>query len=449
MNYKFSKNINKSRINFLFNFILDKRNNFYILTLLALIPIYILLRSIFIDFESMNKLTYNQFILGSYWNELIQQIGFISLVIFFLRFFLNKINHPNKKIFSNPFTNMLLLMLIWSIFSCLFSDNISRTFFGTSYRKEGLLAYFVYTGIFISGYNINKNKYRKIILKAFVLTSLILSILMLLDIEYLNELFTLRKNATIFYNINHFAYYLCMAIMASVVLIIKDSSKYYSKLFYLLSFSILVIALIQNRSFGPYLAVIAGIVFVTILVFLYSPKSKKSITLVLISFILISSYMNLETGFLTGEANKLSTGVNDIIQKNETAEKAGSNRWEFWKYGVQFALEKPLFGYGPDNLGEKYLEVGITNDRPHNEIIQFAASLGIPAALFYILAMAIHFWNLFKNRKKLNSLIIGFYGIIFTYLVSSMFGNTMYYTSPFFFMFLGISGNLLNNSDNI
>jgi hypothetical protein len=72
-----------------------------------------------------------------------------------------------------------------------------------------------------------------------------------------------------------------------------------------------------------------------------------------------------------------------------------------------------------------------------------AASLGIPAALFYIIAIASYFLLLLKNRRKLNAAAFGCYGITFSYLVSSMFGVSIFYTTPFYFMFLGLTCNML------
>lgn len=112
---------------------------------------------------------------------------------------------------------------------------------------------------------------------------------------------------------------------------------------------------------------------------------------------------------------------------------------------IKFVVEKPMFGYGPENLGARYLAEGIAHDRPHNEFIQIAASLGIPALLFYILALLKNFSTLFINRKSLTITTITLNAIIVAYLVSSFFGNTMFYTSPFYFMLLGITmGNIVS-----
>jgi O-antigen ligase len=118
---------------------------------------------------------------------------------------------------------------------------------------------------------------------------------------------------------------------------------------------------------------------------------------------------------------------------------AGTGRWILWMNGLKFISEKPVLGYGPDNLGKQYAKVKISTDRPHNELIQFAASLGIPAAIFYIIAIGSYFLVFLKLRKRASTLEIAILCAVIAYLASSMFGNTMYYTSPFFFMILGLS----------
>jgi hypothetical protein len=55
------------------------------------------------------------------------------------------------------------------------------------------------------------------------------------------------------------------------------------------------------------------------------------------------------------------------------------------------------------------------------------------------MALLKHFSVVFFNRKSLTIGIIGLNAIIVTYLVSSQFGNTMFYTSPFYFLLLGIT----------
>ena len=106
---------------------------------------------------------------------------------------------------------------------------------------------------------------------------------------------------------------------------------------------------------------------------------------------------------------------------------------------IRFALKKPIIGYGPDNLKDEYLRAGINQDRPHNLIIYLACVSGFPGMLLYVTAVGIiviiGIKKLFKGDQNAKIYLM----IVIAYLISSMFGNSMYYTSPYFFIFLGLN----------
>lgn len=424
--------------------------SYYLLLLWILSPIYVVAYSLICFSHEEAEFVLNQALLRIQWNTLLQQIGFIGLftaLIMCGKSYL--ISNNNRESFrayigSHKLQLLLFLMLMWSILSFCLSDNRPQSFYGSYYRRDGLLSYFAYAGIFSCGYIIRKAKHRKMLLEAFTYTALLLSCLMLADSPYINNLLTLFPNSSVFCNINHFGYYLCLAIMCSVTLIMLEQRNILLLLLRYSSLAVLTAALIVNSSFGPYMAVVMGFVLLLTMVFLYYPCHKIRLIIAFSLFILVTATINLNNEFLSKEIFKLSGGISDIVADNETAGEAGSGRWELWVNGVRFITEKPLFGYGPDNLGVRYERAGIDQDRPHNEIIQFAASLGIPAALLYISALLVYFMRLYNNRKKLRAVEIGLLSAVFAYLMSSMLGNTMYYTTPYFFMVLGLSAGMFN-----
>lgn len=422
---------------------------YWLLVIWILSPIYIMLRSLLLESHREFDLYLNQFILGTEWFMLLQQIGYLGILLGFLIFLKGLIISKDKNekksykyFIENLFPTLLFLMLIWSILSWCFSDNHLLSFYGGSYRKDGLLSYFTYAGIFSCGYIIRNNHYIKNILIQFTSISTLLSCLVLVNNNTINRLLTLQPNSAVFNNTNHFAYYLCLSIMCAVALIIIEKGSSITLFFRVSSLGILTAALVKNGSFGPYLAIVVGFTFLLFLIYLFDPSSFKRLMLAISTFLFISVIMNIHSNFFINEILKLFGDIDDIVTKTKDASRAGSGRWKLWVNGVRFSLEKPFFGYGPDNLGNKYLEAGISIDRPHNEIIQFAASLGIPAALLYISAMLNLFKNLITNRKQLTTIIICMFSVVFAYLVSSIFGNTMYYTTPFFFMILGLCGGM-------
>lgn len=421
---------------------------YWLLIIVAASPLYVLFRSVFLKSHERVDLLTNQRLVGTYLYTLLQEAGYLGLflVLFLLAKSVLKFqSNPvpfTKNITQNLFPLLLSLMLFWSVVSCVFSERFSFCLRGTAYRRDGLRTYFIYAGIFACGYMVKNKKSRLIIMKCFASAATMLSITMLMDLEAINRIFSLYPKASVFHNINHFAYFLCLAAMNSVALALHERTEKTKFILWLFTFAVHITALITNGSFGPYLAVTLGLIFVVVLAMIYASKATAAALVVLAVFVSLSIGMNFKNNFLAKEAINLTNGINNILEKNEKASKAGSNRWGIWVHGMQYALEKPLFGYGPDNLGDRYRQDGIHHDRPHNEIIQFAASLGIPAALFYISAMFVYFWSMIRNRKSLDGGSIGCVGVILAYLISSMFGNTMFYTTPYYFLFLGLFGNL-------
>jgi O-antigen ligase len=384
----------------------------------------------------------------TYWYQILQTIGFLGCMLGIIIFSKSILQARNEKMSlhqylkNNLFQVCLFAMLLWSILSCLNSDNIDISLNGTLYRKEGVITYFTYLGIFSCGYMIRKKRLIKIILEIFTLSAMVLSILTLVDFNELNNFLGVTSDSAIFCQFNHYAYYLCMSIMCSLVLFVTEKRSIPKLIFRIITFSVITAALIKNGSLGPYLAVIVGLFFSAIFAVWLDKKVLKRIGITVSVFIIITASMNISNSHTYKDFKILGGDIFKIAEKSSDADKAGTGRWILWVNGVRFITEKPVFGYGPDNLGEQYGKVNINTDRAHNEIIQFAASLGIPAALLYIVAIINYFLEFIKRRKQVSRLEIYILCVVIAYLASSMFGNTMYYTSPFFFMILGISSGM-------
>lgn len=418
---------------------------YWLLMIMAVSPLYPLIRSVFLKYHDSFYITSNQRVLGEYWCSLIQKVGMLGLILFiavFAKFIFRCTSGKDsirKAIRRHPVPFFLFLLLLWSILSCAFSSNVTLSLHGSSYRHEGLYTYFAYAGVFCCGYMIRSKKYLYRFMNLFVFTAVVISTLPLLNIESLNRTFSLHPQASIFQNINHHGYFLCLAIMAAVAIILKERRISHTIICCFLAYSVLIIALLTNKSFGPYIAVFAGLIFILVFVLLYHKKSVAVTIFLFAIFIAISFAFNTKNGYLKNETNQLGKDITNIVENNDNANSAGSGRWIIWKKSIQYILEKPLFGYGPENLYDRFLQDGMNHDRPHNAILQLSANLGIPSAIFYVAAMMYYFLPLIKNRKEINAEIIGLFSIITTYFVSSMVGLSMFYTTPFYFIFLGLT----------
>lgn len=424
---------------------------FWLLAALVVSPLYILVRSAFLKYHDDFYLNTNQFTLGELWYQYLKIIGFSGLFLTLLVLVNVVVKHKHKGWFmetlrKHPVPLFLFLMLIWSIFSYAFSSDQNLALHGSTYRHEGLLTYFSYAGIFCCGYIVRDKKMRVCLMKIFVLTATVLSILMLVNQPALNRLFSLEYGTAVFQNINHFGYYLCLAVMLAAALALREPRFNKSVFLWTSTYIVLIAALVVNNSFGPYLAVVMGLIFLMMLTLMYARKSWLNAVILLIILFALSFGFNSKSNYLTNEVTTLSEDIVNIVQNNEKAPQAGSYRWILWVHAVKYILEKPVFGYGPENLYYRYLQDNINCRCPHNEILQLSATLGIPAALFYCCAIFFYFLPLLKNIKRVNTDIIGSYSAVFTYLLSSMVGVSMFYTTPFYFAFLGLTCNLFHPS---
>jgi O-antigen ligase len=423
---------------------------FFFLLIWNLTPILVMLLNTTFKQGDMFTEMMNQSTRATFWLVFLKQAGFVGCIIGLIAFLKSifkarseKLSLP-KYLAGHAFPFLLFSMLAWSTISCLLSDNLDLSFYGDAYRNEGLLVYYSYAGIFICSYQIRSAKLLQWLLNFFVAVSSFLSLLVLMNDQPLDEFLGLDPKAAVFNNANHFGYYLCMAVVISLILILKEERFKAALLPRFICFALLSAALLQNQSFGPYLAVIVGFICLAVFIFKFLRSRKRLLIVSLAIFILVSIIMNLYMHFFLSDLFTLLNDTENILSGSDAARSAGSGRWPLWANGLQFIIERPLFGYGPDNLGARYLAAGITIDRPHNELIQFAASLGLPALLAYLSAMVVLMVSFFRKKAFASIYSVGLFCAIAAYLFSSLLGNSMYYTTPFFMILLGLLGGLLS-----
>lgn len=399
-------------------------------------------------------------------------------------------------------------------------DVLAKTLNGCYNLKDGFWAFLMYGSVMLAALLMDKNiiKEKKMLIKGFVVVILLLSILTLSLMAYGNYLsdkfqndfesykdnideFSYSEELTqkdfqnyaisqtnlaytnwyiyaqraVFRNSNHFAYVLCMAVIAAIMLAITEKN-FYEKIFYIFSFSILTYMLIVNDTFGGYL----GVAVALISLFIYSvvvliasfinskdgseeSKFKRknavfSLTIILIAGIIFTgatftvknengtviAVRNIQSftkdikifgGYMITEENATQADVNSL---DESVTKAGSGRGETWLKVWELVKQRPLFGYGLECLLFQFSgQFDINEGRTHNLVLQLLGTVGIPGTLMYLSGLGIIFIRLIKNWKTWDDIekICTFVGV--SYMVTALTGNSTYYTSPYFMMFLG------------
>ena len=370
---------------------------------------------------------------------LLQQVGYIGLffsIIYSIKLYNEQKDTFNIKSWSIQHLPELLLlaMLIWSFLSALLSDYRTQAFIGHHTLHEGFLTYLAYAGVFLSVRLLNKEYIKKLI-DSFIIVSTILSFLTILQaFKLIIPGFSQNIGyAAIYFNYNHYGYYLSLASLASYSYFVTSNKKVLSLIFYIINIS----ALIINNTMGSYLSVLISIIICTVIFNKIYQKSLKTLIFPLLLFVILSVSWNMLLGNVTHNFYLLSNDLANIINQNDDIGSAGSGRWRLWKSALDFIKEKPLFGYGPDTLDHPYIRSGsLINIRPHNEYLQHAASLGIPALILYLLSLIIILKRFVTNPKSYTIINQIALTAVLAYLGSAFFGNTKFYVTPYFLLFL-------------
>lgn len=395
--------------------------------------------------NQMNMMTIN-------WYRILVQLGLSGCLLGIVSFLKNvresREQNNTKQFFKERIiTTFLLLMLFWCLISYIVAGCNPTYIVGTDFRRDGVLTYFAIAGIFSCGYLIKDKKYIRWIMELYTIIAFIQSVLIIIDIDGINKQLGLIDNSSVFFNINHSGYYLCMAVMCALLLYETDEkSSRFQSISRMIMFAIIVAALVKNRSLGPYLAAVCALISSVILAIWLNKGRLKKIIIAIIIFFLVTIIMNIFDGHLYIDLQIFGFDLFRMFEGEEDISDIGSGRWILWVQGIQMIAKKPILGCGPGGLTDLYAEITGTPNRPHNEFLDYAASIGIPGAMFYISALFVYLKNFVKKRKNETTFGLALLAVVIAYLVSSLVGVTMYYTSPFFFMIFGLSVGLLQET---
>ena len=263
----------------------------------------------------------------------------------------------------------------------------------------------------------------------------------------------------VFHNSNHYGYYIAFALMTSALLFIYET-KPVLKVILFCSVCLGTVMIVINNTLGAFLA--TG--FVLTLVLLYTildnrrkskntkknrnfkeimhdnyraivePGAWQSALFILLFYVCFTLALNTQYHTVVESLIRLFSDTGDIVKDSEHAGGAGSGRWKLWKNTCLHIPEHPFVGFGVEGLLNTY-HVGT----PHNEILQYAAFFGIPVTVLYLASCILVLVRVWINKWKVSKITMICFFLAIGYLVNSMFGVAIYYTTPFMFIFLGLA----------
>lgn len=351
-----------------------------------------------------------------------------------------------------------LMMAVLIIISTVINGFTEYALQGDLHRGESV---FTFLGYILCCFGcaavIRYERTKKILLNSFLIAGGFISAMSLLDYYGIIPVWhfhLIQKNemCAVFNNSNHFGYYLAIAVTISFAMCLFEDSVIF-KVLYLISLALHTFTLIINKTRGGCLACLVAVI-VTFLLYVKIRKPKLTgilpvlavfIAAVVTGFIIMPNSLNRFMRLFRDVSDITAAEVYGNTKIN--ANHAGSGRWLLWKLTAGAIIQKPFFGWGTEGISAVLTESGVHNNRPHNEYLQYSAFYGIPACLCYLAAVASVFYRSLRRLSALSrSEIVALMGAL-AYLISACFGNTMFYTTPFLFILLGLGFHTVSKEE--
>ena len=319
---------------------------------------------------------------------------------------------------------LLGILFVWISIALFFSQDIVRS-------TDAYKYYLCYPEIFI-GVLVLKEKEKKQLLNAFVITGTIISLLVMLKDGFgiVNLKCFHEPQSAIFVNRNYYGYYVALITSITVAMLYKEP-KIYLQILYGVTFAINEFALLITLTRGAFLGIVMAII-IMLIVFPIQEK-RLSYKILIIPCIFVAVFLLLEYTSITEFSGRVSLLFTDIFKMlhiaeytEEEAGEIGSGRIAIWRETLRIIASSPIVGVGVDNT-----------TYPHNELLQLAVWSGIPALIIYVVTIVLEYIKLLVNREKLTQTqSIAAIGCA-AYIISSFFGVGLPQIIPLFVITLG------------
>lgn len=348
-----------------------------------------------------------------------------------------KLNRTEDKIY--------LLFLGWLILSAIGAMDKSRVILGGNWRYEGIITLFMYGVLFIAA-----SRYfiiTKLGVRLFLSSGFVISIYYIVQRRGYEPLSFLLKNAermnSTIGNRNFLSSYLIIVLAIAICGFIFWKSKL-CFIYSLVYFAALIIG--QTR--GCWLALaffcIVGMGFII--------KDRKKVMraiIIVISFGCIFMIINNKSEGVI--AQRVESIKEDMV---EIKASSGSGRIGIYQGAINMIIERPLLGTGvscfwegfkldaPKEVLQSWEAQKTMVDKAHNEILNYAATSGLPAAILYVILNFIILKKLWRKRD--NDYIKTIFIVLIGYLFQANFNISVVPVAPLYWIILGIGANIEN-----
>lgn len=356
------------------------------------------------------------------------------------------------KIGKLHFDKLDILVFIFgclAILSTIFSKDIYMSLLGSYERFEGLFTIITYILIYYNSKYYFKNYKNFINIVSIIYISICIFAIIQFYITpnfYLVPVFQ-RGAAGTFGNTNFMGSFVSIILPAFILgAIFKNRKLYYIGCAF--GFSAMLLCLARSSWVAFVISMISIIIY---LILKKNKKYFKRFFTIIILFILCFTALAL-----LDKNDRFINKINIAQQELSTAiqsgldDKMGSGRIAIWKLTGKLILKVPIFGCGVDALevglakilpeenSEFISRAGVYIDKAHNEYLQIAATMGIPALIVYLIFIGMIVFPGIKNMEK--SKVITLYTVvIISYLIQAFFNISTIGIAPIFWFILGLA----------
>ncbi len=351
-----------------------------------------------------------------------------------------------SEITNDALSIILLLYWLTLVVSTIFSINYTNTIWGGFRREEGLFAILAYGVLFVISktYYTHCQKYIKWIILSAVLVSLygIMQYFGFDPIPRDDIRYSWVSTFSTMGNPNFLGSYLVLLFPISAFEYLKSQ-----KVHYLPTCAMIYLCLLLTFTRSAYLGF--GVTFIMLVFYILKNRAyRKKFILLLTILLLITVSVNIQSeGRLLRRFLSIGGDAQKFIAKEENYEKAGASRIYIWSRTLVLIKERPLVGYGLENLGivftakykdemmEKYGKVYLY-DKAHNEYLHIAVTTGIPSLILYLTFIGICMAKGIKHTKS-DSDYMMYLTAVTSYLVQAFFNISVVCVAFIFWIFLG------------
>jgi len=353
-----------------------------------------------------------------------------------------------KLLKASPFNLPIIAYLVISIVATVMAISPYVAILGFYKRYDGLLALISYVILFYAILTFIKKRHIEHILDIIIGTAVLVCIYGFLQswgydfVKWsLDFGLGIRPQSTF----GHPGFFACFLAMVVPVLIYKIHMTSQGYIYLVaLGFITWMIYETKTRASLVALAVFAIIYLVTVI---YNGMWKSKLTVfVVLTAIGISVYQN---AFVEHTAVGRFKEDMDKVIRQEDVSHVGSTRIKIWQTGIKIIKRFPFTGIGPDNIAFAYepffkdeRKVGFQyQSRLHNDILEQAATRGIPGVLIWLWLMVAIGRRAIRSIRKLSEdrfLMIMLSCVLLVYLINNQFSFGTVGTTTTFWFVLGL-----------